>query len=179
MTIIYIIDSEEIYKDWYNRRFNGDLTEIQRGFKDTQPHATKLLSQLILMSLNTKKKMTSKQKEARMKNLEKGRMRRMESLKQKKESKAEEYDLSSDAEWSSAALESPSDDDAFVISRKKKKVPREVVMRRENHPDYLQKDVDELKSMVKELAILQQKQSKSAAKIKSRTKRSSSGEQQL
>ena len=50
------------------------------------------------MSLNTKKKMTSKQKEARMKNLEKGRMKRMESLKQKKESKAEEYDLSSDAD---------------------------------------------------------------------------------
>ena len=159
MTIIYIIDSEEIYKDWYNRRFNGDSTGIQRGFKDTQPHTTKLLSQLILMSLNTKKKMTSKQKEARMKNLEKGRMKRMESLKQKKESKAEEYDLSSDAEWSSAASESPSDDDAFVISRKKKIVPREVVMkaqsskhkpsRRENHPDYLQKDVDELKSMVK------------------------------
>ena len=111
------------------------------------------------MSLKTKKKMTSKHKEARMKNLEKGRMKRMESLKQKKESKAEEYDLSADAEWSSAALESPSDDDAFVISRKKKIVPREVVMkaqsskhkpsRRENHLDYLQKYVDELKIMVK------------------------------
>ena len=141
------------------------------------------------MSLNTKKKMTSKQKEARMKNLEKGRMKRMESLKQKKESKAEEYDLISDAKWSSAASEGPSDDDAFVISRKKKIVPREVVMkaqsskhkpsRRENHPDYLQKDVDELKSMVKELAILQQKQSNSAAKTKARTKRPSSGEQKM
>ena len=42
--------------------------------------------------------MTSKQKEARMKNLEKGRIKRMEALKQKKESKAEEYDLSSDTE---------------------------------------------------------------------------------
>ena len=58
------------------------------------------------MASITKRKMTSKQKEARMKNLEKGRIKRMEALKQKKESKAEEYDLSSDAEWSSAASQS-------------------------------------------------------------------------
>ena len=142
------------------------------------------------MASITKRKMISKQKEARMKNLEKGRIKRMKALKQKKESKAEEYDLSSDAEWSSAASQSSSDDNGFVISRKKKAVPkvaptdneirtrRKVIDKRDfSYENNLKKDVDELKSMVKESAILHKKQSRAVkdAKTKARAKRSSGG----
>ena len=48
------------------------------------------------MASITKRKMTDSQRKARLANLEKGRIKRMEALKQKKEYKAEEYDLSSE-----------------------------------------------------------------------------------
>ena len=123
-----------------------------------------------------KKVMTDKQKNARLLNLEKGRLERKETLKQKQESKGEEYNLSSDE---SESNESESDNDAFVISRKKKIVPRDVVERSrksiqmerdpKNH-DNLQKDFDELKGMVQELANMQKKQA-----AKSKSKRSNGG----
>jgi hypothetical protein len=66
----------------------------------------------------TRLPMTDKQKQARLANLEKGRIKRMTSLKQKKESpKKVEFDLSdSDSGYD---LSSDSDSDAFVISKKK------------------------------------------------------------
>lgn len=121
-----------------------------------------------------KKVMTDKQKNARLLNLEKGRLKRKETLKQKQESKGEEYNLSSDE---SESNESESDNDAFVISRKKKYVPKDVVIKSQknsnkcsNDDTYnLKKDFDELRSMVEELATLQKKQAKT------KTKRSSGG----
>ena len=72
-----------------------------------------------------------------------------------------------------------SENEAFVISRKKKIVPRDVVERSrksiqmetdpKNH-DNLQKDFDELKGMVQELANMQKKQA-----AKSKSKRSNGG----
>lgn len=126
-------------------------------------------------SKTVKRSMTEAQKKARLANLEKGRQKRKESLKEKHESKEQEYDLSSD----SLSSDSDSDNDAFVISRKKKVVPKDVVERSrksiqmdrepKNHTN-LQKDFDELKGMVQELANMQKKQT-----AKNKSKRSNGG----
>ncbi len=120
-----------------------------------------------------KKVMTDKQKAARNANLVKARQKRKESLKEKHESKEQEYDLT-DSELSS---DSDSDNDAFVISRKKKFVPKEVVMKSQrvvkktdDHENNLKKDFDELKCMVEELANMQKKQA-----VRKKNKRSSGG----
>ena len=113
--------------------------------------------------------MTDKQKNARLLNLEKGRLKRKETLKQKQESKGEEYDLSSDE---SESDESESDNDAFVLSRIKKYVPKEVVMKSQknhnkssnNDNSSLQKDFDVLRSMVEELPTMQKKQAETETK---------------
>lgn len=121
--------------------------------------------------------MTEKQKAARLANLERGRKKRLESLQQKKEAKThgvkEEYDLSSN--YSGSETETESDNDAFVIS-KKKKTPRFVERRsprprkrstvdmKRNVDPNLRTDVDELKFMVMELAKLQKKQTKTSRK---------------
>jgi hypothetical protein len=125
-----------------------------------------------------KRTMTDKQKVARLANLERGRKKRLESLQQKKESKArgkEEYDLSSDYS-DSLESDSESDNDAFVISKKKKtpkikerevkskKPPRFAVMEKTHSRDHLRTDVDDLKYMVMELAKLQKKQNKTTQK---------------
>ena len=113
--------------------------------------------------------MTDKQKNARLLNLEKGRLKRKETLKQKQESKGEEYNLSSDE---SESNESESDNDAFVISRKNKYVPKDVVIKSQTNnnkcsnddTNNLKKDFDELRSMVEELATMQKKQAKTKTK---------------
>jgi hypothetical protein len=112
-----------------------------------------------------KKSITDKQKAARMANLERGRKKRMESIKQKKEGtdKPEEYDLSSNEENDSSS----DDDDTFIISKKKPvavKKNKPVVDENAN----LKSEVDELKNMVIELASLQKKQHKVNKKNNSR-----------
>ena len=99
-------------------------------------------------SKNNKKPMTEAQKKARLINLQKSR----EVRKQKQESKGEEYDLSSESSQS----DSESDNEAFVISRKKKVVPKEVVersrksvhMEQPQNTNNYQKDFGELRNMV-------------------------------
>ena len=108
-------------------------------------------------SKNNKKPITEAQKKARLINLQKGR----EVRKQKQESKGKEYDLSSESSQS----DSESDNEAFVISRKKKVVPKEVVersrksvhMEQPQNTNNYQKDFDELRNMVQDLAALQKK----------------------
>ena len=116
------------------------------------------------METKSKRPMTDKQKAARLANLERGRKKRMESIKQKKEVEQEpkgvEYDLSSEDERPEL---SSSDSDAFVISKKK---PKKKQSKAEKGPlvplgDNLRDDFDELKSMVAELAKMQKKQNKS------------------
>lgn len=111
----------------------------------------------------SKHPMTDKQKAARLANLERGRKKRMEVIKQKKEADIEpkgvEYDLSSEDERPDL---SSSDSDAFVISKKK---PKKKQSKSEKSPlvplgDDLRDDFNELKSMVTELAKLQKKQTK-------------------
>jgi len=129
-----------------------------------------------------KRQLTDKQKAARIDNLAKGRKKRMEMIKQKKEMKEQEYDISSDDSYDSDSS-SGSDNDAFVISKAKKK-PVLQPIRRSSHkqphaskqanrtPDsHLRQDVDELKSVIIELASMQKKQHKE----RKRSKQSSGG----
>ena len=128
------------------------------------------------MENKPKRTMTEAQKKARLANLEKGRLKRKEALKQKQESKEEEYDLSSESLSSASDGSDESDNEAFVISRKKKVVPRDVVMKSQraqrsksnkpNENENLKQDFDELKNMVQELAMMHKKQ---AAKKKPRS----------
>lgn len=110
-------------------------------------------------------KLTDKQLAARRENLKKGREKRMANLQNKKEEKPHiEYDLESQGSDS----ESSSDGD-FVISKKK-------VVEKKNGPKPRTRDdveynktsskneIEELKNMVMELAIMQKKNSKSIRK---------------
>ena len=106
---------------------------------------------------NVKKvvKITDKQKAARKANLAKGREKRMETIKQKKEdTKNEEYDLSSN-DGDNDVDESSSDDD-LIISRKKPTKTKQV----KKDDNSLKNELDELKNMVIDLATLQKKQNK-------------------
>ena len=130
-----------------------------------------------------KRVMTDKQKAARLLNLEKGRKTRMEKLQKSKEPQNEEYDLSSQ---SSDSSDSESDNEAFVISRKKKVVPKDVVINQqkskngrshasiigENPPNNFasKNDIETLKEAILDL---HKKQNKAFAK--SKTKRSGGG----
>lgn len=108
----------------------------------------------------SKKPMTDKQKAARLLNLERGRQIR----KEKQQAKSQEYDLSSE----SSESDSESDNDAFVISRTKKVVPKEVVMKQsrsrkhveEPRESKLEKEFDELKNAVYDLMKKSTKQPK-------------------
>jgi hypothetical protein len=129
-----------------------------------------------LKSEKPKRVMTEKQQVARLANLEKGRKKRLETIKHQKDQKGngvnEEYDLSSD--YSNESPSSESDNDAFIIS-KKKRVPRITTkshkpQKRYQSPD-LRNEVDEIKNMVIELAKMQQKQNKT----KRKTSRKKSG----
>jgi hypothetical protein len=109
----------------------------------------------------SKKPMTDKQKAARLLNLERGRQIR----KEKQQAKSQEYDLSSE---SSESSDSESDNDAFVISRTKKVVPKEVIMKQsrsrkhveEPRESKLEKEFDELKNAVYDLMKKSTKQPK-------------------
>ena len=122
--------------------------------------------------------MTEKQKAARIANLANGRKKRMEMIKQKKERKSEEYDISSN-DGSLDESESSSDsDDAFVTSKAKKRSGKTDAMlemlKKDERPvkehklknlnDGLKGEVDELKNMIIELANMQKKQHKTARK---------------
>ena len=101
--------------------------------------------------IKSKKPMTEAQKKARLINLQKGR----EIRKQKQQTKAQEYDLSSD----SSSDSSESDDDALVVSRKKKVVPKEVVMKQQrtrsseepNNNNNLKEKFRELRNAIQEM----------------------------
>ena len=105
------------------------------------------------------KTITDKQKAVRMANMKKARAVRMENLKKKKEEQVEEYDLSSNNDSSSE-----SDADAFIISKKKpmKRTREDAKSVKVNKPrdDNLQKDFNELKNIVYEIATMQKKQNK-------------------
>ncbi len=133
------------------------------------------------MESKPKRTMTEKQKIARLDNLKKGREKRKEMLKQKKES----YDISSSDD--SGSDSSSSDSDAFVISKaqKKTKPPKSTkskVTIKEDSPikkshhkvkdNMLESRVDQLTNAVMELATMQKKQHKA---VKKGTKRSSGG----
>ena len=113
-------------------------------------------------------KITDKQKAARMANLAAGRKKRMDQLKQKKEGKKEEeYDLSSAEENESS---SESDNDAFIICKKKptKKTkvvettikPRVLDRTFDDKSDKLKNELDELRNIVTDMALMQKKQHK-------------------
>ena len=119
---------------------------------------------LLYMDRKPKKEITEKQKTARLANLERGRKKRMETLKQKKEKTNEpqqvEYDIGSEASDQSS---SDSDSSAFIISKKKpvKKPSKRAKQDKGGDSFNLTKnDVDELKSMMYELASQQKKQNK-------------------
>ena len=69
-----------------------------------------------------KRVMTDKQKSARCLNLAAGRKKRMDAIKQKKE-KPDEYDISSnDGSIDESESSDSSDNDAFVLTKAKKRV---------------------------------------------------------
>lgn len=113
-------------------------------------------------------KITDKQKAARMANLAAGRKKRMEQLKQKKEAKKEEeYDLSSNEENDSS---SESDNDAFIISKKKSgktSVLKKIIKQespKEDKSAKLKNELDELRNIVTDMALMQKKQHKATRK---------------
>ncbi len=113
--------------------------------------------------MTEKKIMTDKQKQARLKNLEIGRQKRAESIKQKKQAQEEEYDLSSEDEKSSSGSES----EDYVISKvsAKKQTGKTSVLKnkklvKEDKPNKSNKEIEELRNMVIELATMQKKQRK-------------------
>ena len=124
-----------------------------------------------------RKPMTEKQKAARLANLAAGRKKRMEMVKQRASltDTQQEYDLSS---------ESPSDSDInsedFIIKKKSrrsvKKAPllkkdRELLSERDfRKDDNLRHEVNEIKSVVMELANMQKKTSMRSAKKRSERK---------
>lgn len=136
------------------------------------------MQELSEKSKPVKRTMTEKQKAARLANLERGRKKRLESIKLKKEAKPqEEYDLSSNSSNSDEASESDFSD-AFIISKKKKMPktklakPRKLTFNENNgRDDNLRNDVDELKNMIVTLANLQKKQNKA----RKQTKKASGG----
>ena len=113
--------------------------------------------------------MTEKQKAARLKNLENGRKKRMDKIKQKKEQEQEEeYDI--DTSEDEQASESD-DDSQFIISKKKPKVPKSKPKdiqpsKKAVGDDKVKGEIDDLKNMVMQLAMLQKKQTRKANKNK-------------
>jgi len=118
------------------------------------------------MSEKPKPTITAKQKEARLKNLENGRKKRMELIKQRKEQDGG-HDLSSSEENNT---ESDSDS-GFIISKKKpnKKVAKRPERKRDEieYSNNLKSEFDELKNIVMEMAVKQNKQAKKKSQPKS------------
>ena len=109
-----------------------------------------------------KKTITDKQKAASLVNLEKGRKKRMETLKQKQKTEKEEkeYDLSSEEE---NAVSESDDEPAFILSKKPPKVPekkKEVKKPVNDETEKLKGEFEELKNMMFQLASYQKKQNK-------------------
>ena len=114
-----------------------------------------------------KRPMTDKQKQARLANLEAGRKKRKEMIAQKNE----EYDLSSED-----SSETESDNEAFVISKKKRKqaVKKPIRSSRSRDDliqnkdlksrDYSPNEFSELKQIVTDLAHSVKKQAKDQKK---------------
>ena len=127
----------------------------------------------------SKTTMTDKQKAARCLNLAAGRKKRMEAIKQRKE-KPDEYDISSnDGSIDESDSSDSSDNDAFVLTKAKKKILKskkrdmnEGQLSRAHaklpKSDNIRGDVDELKSMMIELANMQKKQHKASKKRSSK-----------
>ncbi len=105
--------------------------------------------------------MTDKQKAARLKNLEKGRLKRQQLLKQKKDEGGEEYEVSS-------SDSSSSDSDDLVISRRKP--TKKTVKVNKSKSSDLENKVDQLSNMVTELANLHKTQTKRRSKKSGGTK---------
>ena len=121
-----------------------------------------------------KRVMTDKQKSARCLNLAAGRKKRMDAIKQKKE-KPDEYDISSnDGSIDESDSSDSSDNDAFVLTKAKQKktIPdhhKKITNKKKSNKDNnLRGDVDELKSMMIELANMQKKQHKASKKRSSK-----------
>ena len=126
-----------------------------------------------------KRVMTDKQKAARCLNLAAGRKKRMEAIKQKKE-KPDEYDISSNdgsIDESDSSDDLSSDNDAFVLTKAKKKSGKteslQKILKSKKREAKVPKsdnlrDVDELKSMMIELANMQKKQHKASKKRSSK-----------
>ena len=125
-----------------------------------------------------KRVMTDKQKEARCLNLATGRKKRMDAIKQKKE-KPDEYDISSnDGSIDESESSDSSDNDAFVLTKAKKRSGKTEALQKQlkskkretKQPtsDNLRGDVDELKSMMIELASMQKKQHKASKRRSSK-----------
>lgn len=116
--------------------------------------------------------MTEKQKAARMDNLAKGRKKRAEMLKQKKEGKVDDNDETS---YDDSSSNSSSDSEAFTLSKVKrsKKVPVKETKSRKQKNDpldrpYSRQESDELKQALIEVLNMQKKQNKT---VKRQSKR--------
>ena len=99
------------------------------------------------MSDKPKATMTEKQKLARLANLEAGRKKRMELIKQRKDNADTEYDISSSDENNT---ESDSDSEGFVISKKKQ-------VKKPTKKRDIKTELDELKNIVMDMAVMQKK----------------------
>jgi hypothetical protein len=118
----------------------------------------------------TDKKPTSisdKQKAVRMKNMEKARNIRMANLQRKKTDtkKQEEYDLSSNDE-------SESSDEDFIISKKKQALKKKDKPLKEvpkQPDDHLKTELNDLRNIVTELAMMQRKHGKKLKASKTST----------
>ena len=102
----------------------------------------------------------------------------MENIKQRKKAKEqEEYDLSSAEENESS---SESDNDAFVISKKKptKKILKPRVWDRtfDDDSDNWKSELDEVRNIVTDMALMQKKQHKATRK---QTNRSNGGKEMV
>ena len=124
-----------------------------------------------------KKVLTDAQKAARLKNIQKASKVRMQNINERKKVKEqEEYDLSSNEENESS---SESDNDAFIISKKKptkktkvveKTIKPRVLDRTFDDKSYkLKNELDELRNIVTDMALMQKKQHKATRKQTNRT----------
>ena len=106
--------------------------------------------------MTEKKQITEKQKQVRLENMKKARTKRMQNIKEKKEASLnEEYDLSSEDP------SSESDAGDFIISKKRPtQRTKEEAKKVKGRDDYLANEMNELKTIVYELASMQKKQHK-------------------
>ena len=124
-----------------------------------------------------KRKMTDKQKAARNINLEKARAKRAEMANHKKSgnksSKKDDIDISSDDSAADSFSDDSSSSEAFTISKTKKTKPTQSKLSKSNRQkqpkNSMQGEVDDLKSMIIELANMQKKQNKNVKKQSQRS----------